>query len=102
MRVLYRLPTVLRRTLHVGPQHTGRFVKGFRAAGPRHRHHWHTTYSSSVHGSIMLKRLEEDDIPGAEPRAAANESTNEGLPKKVLVAEDNVVSQQVARRFLEA
>jgi len=30
------------------------------------------------------------------------ESPDEGLPKKVLVAEDNVVSQQVARRYLEA
>jgi CheY-like chemotaxis protein len=32
----------------------------------------------------------------------SGESTDEGLPKKVLVAEDNVVSQQVARRYLEA
>ena len=30
------------------------------------------------------------------------ESTDEGLPKKVLVAEDNVVSQQVVKRYLEA
>jgi CheY-like chemotaxis protein/HPt (histidine-containing phosphotransfer) domain-containing protein len=34
--------------------------------------------------------------------AVTAESTHEGLPKKVLVAEDNVVSQQVAKHFLEA
>jgi len=34
--------------------------------------------------------------------SVAAESTQEGLPKKVLVAEDNVVSQQVARHYLEA
>jgi two-component system, sensor histidine kinase and response regulator len=51
----------------------------------------------------MLKRLEEDGAPhSGDAKPAAEESTNEGLPKKVLVAEDNVVSQQVARRFLEA
>jgi len=51
----------------------------------------------------MLKRLEEDGAAnsGAEKPAAA-ERAGEGLPKKVLIAEDNVVSQQVARRFLEA
>ncbi len=51
----------------------------------------------------MLKRIEAD---GAAHVGDANhvpdESTNEGLPKKVLVAEDNVVSQQVARHYLEA
>jgi CheY-like chemotaxis protein len=51
----------------------------------------------------MLKRIEAE---GAAHVGAANpvagESTSEGLPKKVLVAEDNVVSQQVARRYLEA
>jgi two-component system, sensor histidine kinase and response regulator len=51
----------------------------------------------------MLKPREEDGAPPADSaRPAADESTGEGLPKKVLVAEDNVVSQQVARRFLEA
>jgi two-component system sensor histidine kinase/response regulator len=51
----------------------------------------------------MLKRIEADDtarVGDATP--ASSESTNEGLPKKVLVAEDNVVSQQVAKRYLEA
>src|ERR1700753_2401253 len=37
-----------------------------------------------------------------EAQAVAPESTHEGLPKKVLVAEDNVVSQQVAKHYLEA
>src|SRR6195256_4206766 len=51
----------------------------------------------------MLKRLEEDgaaDSGTAQPAAA--ERACEGLPKKVLIAEDNVVSQQAAKRFLEA
>lgn len=50
----------------------------------------------------MLKRLEEDDTgPVDTAKSSDLEPTNEGLPKRVLVAEDNVVSQQVARRFLE-
>src|ERR1700730_9407882 len=56
-----------------------------------------------LHGSIMLKRLEEDgaaDSGAGKPASA--EPTSEGLPKKVLIAEDNVVSQQAAKRFLEA
>jgi two-component system, sensor histidine kinase and response regulator len=54
----------------------------------------------------MLKRPEADspvrsgDATAATP--AAKVCAREGLPKKVLVAEDNVVSQQVARRYLEA
>ena len=51
----------------------------------------------------MLKRLEEDgaaDCGAAKPVPA--ERACEGLPKKVLIAEDNVVSQQAAKRFLEA
>jgi two-component system sensor histidine kinase/response regulator len=51
----------------------------------------------------MLKRLEDDgaaDSGAGKPATA--ERACEGLPKKVLIAEDNVVSQQVARRFLEA
>jgi CheY-like chemotaxis protein/HPt (histidine-containing phosphotransfer) domain-containing protein len=51
----------------------------------------------------MLKRLEEDgaaDSGTAQPAAA--ERACEGLRKKVLIAEDNVVSQQAAKRFLEA
>jgi two-component system, sensor histidine kinase and response regulator len=51
----------------------------------------------------MFKRLEEDGAPPAETaKPAVSGLTGEGLPKKVLVVEDNVVSQQVARRFLEA
>lgn len=51
----------------------------------------------------MLKRLEDDGAAhGSDAKPATGESTSEGLPKKVLVAEDNVVSQQVATRFLEA
>src|SRR6266581_2546088 len=46
----------------------------------------------------MLKRLEKD---GAARPAAAQRAC-ERLPAKVLIAEDNVVSQQAARRFLEA
>jgi CheY-like chemotaxis protein len=42
----------------------------------------------------------EDGVGTDQPATA--ESTQEGLPKKVLVAEDNVVSQQVARHYLEA
>jgi two-component system, sensor histidine kinase and response regulator len=51
----------------------------------------------------MLKRLEDDgaaDSGAGKPPAA--ERACEGLPKTVLIAEDNVVSQQAARRFLEA
>ena len=51
----------------------------------------------------MLKRIEADGaahVSDANPAAA--ESTHEGLPKRVLVAEDNVVSQQAARHYLEA
>jgi two-component system, sensor histidine kinase and response regulator len=52
---------------------------------------------------MMLKPLEEDGAPPADSaRPEAGPAPGEGLPKKVLVAEDNVVSQQVARRFLEA
>jgi two-component system sensor histidine kinase/response regulator len=51
----------------------------------------------------MLKRSEADGAAHvSDPNPVPGESTNEGLPKKVLVAEDNVVSQQVARRYLEA
>jgi len=51
----------------------------------------------------MLKRLEEDgaaDCGAAKPAPA--QRACEGLPKKVLIAEDNIVSQQAAKRFLEA
>lgn len=51
----------------------------------------------------MLKRLEEDgaaDSGAGKPATA--ERASEGLPKKVLIAEDNVVSRQAAKRFLEA
>jgi CheY-like chemotaxis protein len=50
----------------------------------------------------MLKRLEEDGAARGGVKPPTGGSTSEGLPKKVLVAEDNVVSQQVATRFLEA
>ena len=51
----------------------------------------------------MLKRIEaEGGAPVSDANPGAAESTREGLPKKVLVAEDNVVSQQVARHYLEA
>jgi CheY-like chemotaxis protein len=51
----------------------------------------------------MLKRLEEDGAADSGPgKPAAAERACEGLPKKVLIAEDNVVSQQAAKRFLEA
>jgi two-component system sensor histidine kinase/response regulator len=51
----------------------------------------------------MLKRIEADGVAHVgDASPVAGESTNEGLPKKVLVAEDNVVSQQVALRYLEA
>jgi two-component system, sensor histidine kinase and response regulator len=52
---------------------------------------------------MMLKPMEEArEPPGDSVRPEAGPTAGEGLPKKVLVAEDNVVSQQVARRFLEA
>jgi two-component system, sensor histidine kinase and response regulator len=51
----------------------------------------------------MLKRIEADgEAHVGDANHVPDDSTNEGLPKKVLVAEDNVVSQQVARRYLEA
>jgi two-component system, sensor histidine kinase and response regulator len=51
----------------------------------------------------MPKRIEADGgTPVSDANPVAAESTREGLPKKVLVAEDNVVSQQVARHYLEA
>jgi two-component system sensor histidine kinase/response regulator len=51
----------------------------------------------------MLKRLEEDGAADSGAgKSAAAERACEGLPKKVLIAEDNVVSQQAAKRFLEA
>jgi CheY-like chemotaxis protein/HPt (histidine-containing phosphotransfer) domain-containing protein len=51
----------------------------------------------------MLKRMEaEGGARLGDANPAQGQSTDEGLPKKVLVAEDNVVSQQVARRYLEA
>jgi two-component system sensor histidine kinase/response regulator len=51
----------------------------------------------------MLKRIEADgEVHVGDANHVPDDSTNEGLPKKVLVAEDNVVSQQVARRYLEA
>ena len=46
----------------------------------------------------MPKRLEVDGAARPAPAGRACE----GLPNKVLIAEDNVVSQQAARRFLEA
>jgi CheY-like chemotaxis protein len=51
----------------------------------------------------MLKRFAQEGASSAEAaRAAANQSTEVDHPKSVLVAEDNVVSQQVARCYLEA
>ena len=50
----------------------------------------------------MLKRIEAGAAHVSDANPVPGESTNEGLPKKVLVAEDNVVSQQVAKRYLEA
>jgi len=54
----------------------------------------------------MLKRLEQDVDTRVSDAVAdgvsGDESAGEGLPKLVLVAEDNVVSQQVAKRYLEA
>jgi two-component system sensor histidine kinase/response regulator len=54
----------------------------------------------------MVNRLEAQ--PGARSGdetsdvLSNDDSAGQGLPKKVLVAEDNVVSQQVAKRYLEA
>jgi two-component system, sensor histidine kinase and response regulator len=54
----------------------------------------------------MLKRLKADPqarVGDATSTAfSTDESAHEGLPKKVLVADDNVVSLQVAKRYLEA
>jgi two-component system, sensor histidine kinase and response regulator len=53
----------------------------------------------------MLNRLDTNRAVregDATDTAAPSAATNGGLPKKVLVVEDNVVSQQVARRYLEA
>jgi two-component system, sensor histidine kinase and response regulator len=51
----------------------------------------------------MLKRIEIDgEAHAGDANPIADDSTHEGLPKKVLVVEDNVVSQQVARHYLEA
>jgi two-component system sensor histidine kinase/response regulator len=50
----------------------------------------------------MFKRVEADRVRGGEAHPSPEDSTEAGLPKKVLVAEDNVVSQQVAKRYLEA
>jgi two-component system sensor histidine kinase/response regulator len=50
----------------------------------------------------MLKRLAQEGASSEQTARRAGESTDVDLPKSVLVAEDNVVSQQVARRYLEA
>ena len=50
----------------------------------------------------MLKRIEAHDGAHVGDAKPAAESTQEGLPKKVLVAEDNVASQLAARHYLEA
>jgi CheY-like chemotaxis protein len=50
----------------------------------------------------MLKRIDADGAPVSDADPVAAESIREGMPKKVLVAEDNVVSQQVARHYLQA
>jgi two-component system, sensor histidine kinase and response regulator len=79
-------------------------VKDFRAvSGAGKRPLTASQFVGFLHGSIMLKRLEEDgaaDSGAGKPATA--ERASEGLPKKVLIAEDNVVSQQAAKRFLEA
>ena len=51
----------------------------------------------------MLKRIDADGgAPAGDADPVAAESNREVLSKKVLVAEDNVVSQQVARHYLQA
>jgi CheY-like chemotaxis protein len=54
----------------------------------------------------MLKRLDANravrDGDATDTAAPPSVSIKAGMPKKVLVVEDNVVSQQVARRYLEA
>ena len=51
----------------------------------------------------MLKRIDADGGgPVSDANAVAAEPTREDPPNKVLVAEDNVVSQQVARHYLQA
>jgi two-component system, sensor histidine kinase and response regulator len=54
----------------------------------------------------MLERLKADPQARAGDATSiallTDESAHEGLPKKVLVADDNVVSLQVAKRYLEA
>jgi CheY-like chemotaxis protein/HPt (histidine-containing phosphotransfer) domain-containing protein len=51
----------------------------------------------------MLKRIDaEDGTPVSDADPVVAESPRERTPKKVLVAEDNVVSQQVARHYLQA
>ena len=49
----------------------------------------------------MLKRLEEDGAARGDAKPATGDSTSEGLPKKVLVAEDNMVNQRLISRILE-
>src|SRR4051794_38007554 len=50
----------------------------------------------------MLKRIDADGAPVSDADPVAAESIRAGMPKKVLVTEDNVVSQQVARHYLQA
>jgi CheY-like chemotaxis protein/HPt (histidine-containing phosphotransfer) domain-containing protein len=51
----------------------------------------------------MPKRIDAGGgAPAGDADPVAEESTREVLPKTVLVAEDNVVSQQVARHYLQA
>jgi two-component system, sensor histidine kinase and response regulator len=51
----------------------------------------------------MLKRIDADgSAPVSDANPVAAQPILEDLPKKVLVAEDNVVSQQVARHYLHA
>lgn len=51
----------------------------------------------------MLKRIDADGgAPVSDANPVAAEPTRADLPKKVLVAEDNVVSQHVARHYLQA
>lgn len=50
----------------------------------------------------MLKRIDARNATHASDAPAAADSPEEGLPKKILVAEDDVVSQQAAKNYLEA